>query len=107
MSKQTITQWVYMTLDHRVKPDGEWDFSEKVWHPIIKRFHNPEGDSELIYIGPVEVEVVIPANFNPTAHEIAALEAKKAKATEAFNGLVREINERISKLQAIGYEAAK
>lgn len=50
------------------------------------------------------VTVDEPPAFNVTAAEIAALNAQKAKALEDYQRTVAELNERLSKLQAITNE---
>jgi len=47
----------------------------------------------------------VPENYDPTAQKIAALQAQKAKAQEDFNNSVFQINELISKLQALEYNS--
>jgi len=50
---------------------------------------------------PYALEVDIPSDFNIAAAEIAALEAKRRAALDEYTSKVAEINDRISKLQAI------
>ena len=45
--------------------------------------------------------VDIPENFNPIPQQVAALERQKAEALQKYQTTVAEINERLSKLQAI------
>jgi len=52
-----------------------------------------------------EIELEVPDSYDPTAQQIAALSAQKAKAMSDYNETVREINTRISKLQALEYTA--
>lgn len=54
-----------------------------------------------IYVGPVEFDYHVPEDFNPVASEVVALEAKKSAALEDYQRTVAQINERLSKLQAI------
>lgn len=49
----------------------------------------------------------LPADFNMTASEIAALEAAKEKLASDFSAAVRQINDRLSKLQAIGWDQSE
>lgn len=102
--KKTITQWLYMEFDHHWLPNGETDYGEKKWAPVVYRYKG-EDNEERIFVRAIQIEVDVPDNFDPTGKVIAALEAKKLKALEAYQGLVAEINERISKLQAITYDA--
>ena len=57
------------------------------------------------YVGQQEVEFDVPENYDPTAQKIAALQVEKEKAQEAFHKSIHQINERISKLQALEYTA--
>ena len=50
-----------------------------------------------------DVEFEIPENYDPTAQKIAALQAEKEKARDDFAKLSFQINERISKLQALEF----
>lgn len=50
------------------------------------------------------VTVDEPPAFNVTAAEVAALQAQKAQALEDYQRTVSQINERLSKLQAITNE---
>ena len=62
-----------------------------------------DDDEHRTYIGEQEVEIEVPDNYDPTAQKIAALEKKKQKVMADYQKTVNEINERISKLQAIEY----
>lgn len=57
------------------------------------------------YIGSQEVELDVPEDYDPRAQQIAALEAKRTKAMADYQKSVMEINDHISKLQAIEYTA--
>jgi len=57
------------------------------------------------YVGEQEIEIEIPDNYDPTVQQIAALQDQKQKVADDFHKTVAEINERISKLQAIEYTA--
>jgi hypothetical protein len=66
----------------------------------------PEADSSGDTVAVIEHEVVIDEPVvNVVAAQVAALEAAKTKALEAYQKTVAELNERLSKLQAITYEA--
>ena len=56
--------------------------------------------------GPASFEYTIPDTFNPVAAETASLEKQKNELTADFANSVARINERLSKLQAIGNEVA-
>jgi hypothetical protein len=53
---------------------------------------------------PRHVTVELPEDFNPVAAEVDALQARKAKALEDYQRTVAQINDRLSKLQAITNE---
>ena len=57
------------------------------------------------YVGPREVEIDLPENYDPRAQQIAALEEKKQKVMADFQNTITEINARISNLQALEYTA--
>jgi hypothetical protein len=64
-----------------------------------------EDDDNRTYVGEQEVEIEVPDNFDPRPNQIVALEAKKRKAMADYQRTVEEINERISKLQALEFTA--
>lgn len=103
--KTAITQWLYMTGESRWLPDGQLDHHSNEWHPVVC-FYPRDEDESTIFIRTIEIEVDIPDDFDPTARQLAALEEKKRKASEAYHGMVAEINAQISKLQAISYDGA-
>jgi len=57
------------------------------------------------YICEQEIEIEVPENYDPRAQQIAALEKEKQKVMAEFTKTVTEINDRISKLQALEYTA--
>ena len=57
------------------------------------------------YVGPQEVEIEVPENYDPRAQQVAALEALKQKVMADYHKSVTEINDRISKLLALEYTA--
>ena len=57
----------------------------------------------LTYVGTQQVEIEVPDSYDPTAQKIAALEEHKKKVMADYQKTVDQINERISKLQAIEY----
>jgi uncharacterized iron-regulated membrane protein len=61
-------------------------------------------DSEhRVYVGEQEMEIEVPDDFDPRAKQIAALQRERGKAMADYQKTVDDINERISKLQAITY----
>lgn len=68
-------------------------------------FGKLDDDDTRTYIGEQEVEVEVPDNYDPRAQQIAALEKQKQKVMADYQKMVTEINDRISKLQALEYTA--
>jgi hypothetical protein len=63
-------------------------------------------DSEIrTYVGDQEIEIDVPEDYDPRAQKIAVLEKQKQKAMADFQKTFDDINERISKLQALEYTA--
>jgi hypothetical protein len=79
----------------------EWD--KEGTHQVYS--FKPKDDDTRTFVCDQEVELEVPDNYDPTAQKIAALEAQKEKAMSDFNKTLREINTRISKLQALEYTA--
>jgi hypothetical protein len=52
-----------------------------------------------------EIEIEVPDDYDPRTQQIAALEKQKQKAMAEHQKTITDINERISKLQAISYTA--
>jgi len=67
--------------------------------------HKYDDDENRTLVCDQEIELEVPDSYDPTAQQIAALSAQKAKAMSDYNETVREINIRISKLQALEYKA--
>lgn len=88
--KQTITQHIFMA-----KQWGADKWTPQVWWCKVSEDHS------LIYVGPQEVTVEVPDNFDPVPRQVAALEAEKLKALEAYQKSVADINRRLSELQAL------
>jgi chaperonin cofactor prefoldin len=59
----------------------------------------------MIHVSEQEVEIEVPDNYDPRAQQIAALEKQKQKVMADYQKMVTDINERISKLQALEYTA--
>jgi len=68
-------------------------------------FTKLDDDDHRTYVGSQEVEVEVPDDYDPRAQQVVALEKKKQKAMADYQRTVDEINEQISKLQAITYTA--
>lgn len=57
-------------------------------------------------VGQQDVELDIPDNYDPRAQQVAALIASKQALMAEYQKTVDDINERISKLQALEYTDA-
>jgi hypothetical protein len=64
-----------------------------------------EDNEHRTYVGEQEIEIEVPDDYDPRAQKIAALEKHKLKVMGDYQKMVTEINERISKLQALEYKA--
>ena len=64
-----------------------------------------EDNESRTYVGSKEMEIEVPDDYDPRAQKIAALEKEKQKVMADYQKTVTEINERISKLQALEYTA--
>lgn len=62
-------------------------------------------DGDRTYVCEQVVEVEVPDNYDPRAQQIKALEKEKQKVMADYQKTVTEINDRISKLQALEYTA--
>ena len=75
---------------------------DKVGTFVAYSFRTPD-TADLTLVCEQDVEFDVPKNYDPTAQKIAALQAAKVKAQESFSKSVFQINELISKLQALEY----
>jgi hypothetical protein len=64
-----------------------------------------DDDDHRTYVCTHEIEVDVPDNYDPRAQQVAALEKKKQKVMADYQKMVTQINEQISKLQAITFTA--
>lgn len=64
-----------------------------------------EDNEHRTYVGDQEIEIDVPENYDPRAQKIAALEKHKRKVMADYQTTVDQINERISKLQALEFTA--
>jgi hypothetical protein len=70
-------------------------------------FYAKVDDTEtMIYVNSQEVEIEVPDAFDPRALQIAALKKHKQKVMADYQKTVDQINDRISKLQALEYTDA-
>ena len=70
----------------------------------LASFRMDDNDSRT-YVNSQEIEIEVPDNYDPRAQQVAALEALKQKVMADYQKSVTEINDRISKLQALEYTA--
>ena len=64
-----------------------------------------EDNESRTYVGEQEIEIDVPDDYDPRAQKIAALEKHKQKVMADYQKTLMEINDRISKLQALEYTA--
>lgn len=84
---------------HHVKYEWDEEGIYQLW------FAKLADDDSRTYIGEQEVEVEVPDNYDPRPKQIAALEKQRQKVMADYQKTVTEINDRISKLQALEYTA--
>jgi hypothetical protein len=101
MTKQTYRGFLFMEC----RADWAHDDWEKKWLPTFHEYR-PESTDERVFLRAVEMEVDIPEDFDPVPEQVAALERAKVEALQKYQQTVAQINERISKLQAITYTPA-
>ena len=98
MTTVTVKGFVYRTEEMNYKTFG----MEPRYH-----LYNSGGMDATIFgltVGPYAFEYEIPAEFNPVAVEVAALETKLRALDDEHMRTRAEINEKLAKLQAIGCE---
>ena len=94
--KHEIKQYVFMAYG--------WDESHTTqgWRPEIWRWEASENEN-LIFISASMFAVEIPDDFDPVPKQVAVLLDERRAAMDEYQQKVAEINERLSKLQAIEY----
>jgi hypothetical protein len=55
------------------------------------------------FVNSQEIEIEVPETYDPRQQQIISLEKEKERATAEYQKAVSAINDRISKLLAIGY----
>ena len=90
--KQNIRMYVYFSK-YAWETTGNW---------TVYSFRTTDTE-DLTFVCEQDVEFDVPENYDPTAQKIAALQVEKEKAQEAFHKSIHQINEKISKLQALEY----
>jgi hypothetical protein len=92
----------------KVKTTAHIYFAQYAWEKEAKYQIYPfkiDDTEHLTHVSTQKIEIEVPDNYDPRAQKIAALESQKNKVMADFQKTVNEINERISKLQAIEYTA--
>ena len=81
----------------------KWHWQEKSEYEIFS--YKFDDDDHRTYVCEQEIEIEVPDNYDPRAQQIAALENQKQKVMADYQKSVNEINDRITKLQALEYTA--
>ncbi len=92
----------------KVKVTAHIFYSQYSWEAkgeYIVFYAKIDDNDNRTYVGEQEIEIEVPDNYDPRAQKILALEKQKQKAMVDYQNTVNQINERISKLQAIEYTA--
>ena len=94
--KMTTQMCVFMEYD------WDWRSSEmgKKWLPKVWSCRVSDNENR-VFISEHQISVDIPDDFDPVPNQVAALEKQKLAALATYQQAVAEINERLSKLQAI------
>lgn len=82
---------------------NQWDCEETGSYQVFG--FKLEDNAHRTYIGEQGIEIEVPDDYDPRAQQIAALEKQKQKVMADYQKTVTEINDRISKLQALEYTA--
>lgn len=92
----TTTGYVFMSYQY------DDDYTKKSWAPQLWSCRVSDEDDR-VFIGQSEFTVDIPDDFDPVPQQVAALEKQKLEALATYQRTVAEINDRLSKLQAIEF----
>lgn len=98
---RSIAAQGYMFMEY----DCDWahgDYEQK-WYPRWKSYKASDTATS-IFVKEMALEFEVPHDFNPLPQQVAALEAEKAEALAAYQKTVAEVNERLSKLQALTFD---
>lgn len=98
--KMTVNAFVFMEYDCDYHSDP-MDFQKK-WRPQIWSLKASDNENR-VFIERREVEIETPDDFDPVPQQVAALEKQKLEALATYQQAVAEINDRLSKLQAIEF----
>ena len=92
----------------KIKTKAHIYYSKYSWEEkgAFLLFYAKIDDTETqLHICEQEIEIEVPDDFDPRAQQIAALEKQRQKVMAEYQKTVTEINDRISKLQALEYTA--
>ncbi len=88
-------------MKHQIEMYVHWVQGDR-YH--LFSFDNTKYDKTCVLVNKQTIEFDVPEDFNPTPSAIANLEEYKAEINRQFAAKIAEVNEQISKLQAICYE---
>ena len=94
--KMKTTGYVFMAYRY------DDDYRIKSWIPELWSCKVAENENR-VFIEEQQFTVDIPDDFDPIPGQVAALEEKKREALAEYQRTVAEINDRLSKLQAIEF----
>lgn len=100
MSKQQVKAFLFMEEQTEYSPTYR-----RFWGPTLWKCAVDENEDR-IFVKEVVCEVDVPEDFDPTVRQIAALERQRELVRAEFSRAIAEINNKLSKLQAITYEPA-
>ena len=102
MTQKTIQGFMFMEFE------SDWAHGklEREWLPRWRAF-KPADDATSVFVREMDVTFEVPDDFDPIPRQVAALEAEKRAALAEYQSKVAEINERLSKLQALTFEPAE
>lgn len=100
--KQQIKVFLFMKKKTHYRVENHEFEETTTWEPEPWSVRVSD-DEERIFINEQMVEIDAPDDFDPVPKQVAALEAEKRKAMDEYQAKVADINERLSKLQAIEY----
>ena len=100
--KKSIKAYLHMQMTYPAEFDADKPF-EMEWTPTLYSFKGDPSET-MVFIREMQVDVVIPDDFDPVPTQVKALEKLKLAALEKYQNDVAEINERLSRLLALTNE---
>lgn len=97
--KQTRDGFMFMEFEH----DWSHDDWEKKWRPAWLTFR-PDDCKVRVFVREMSIEFSVPDDFDPIPQQVAALAEEKREALAEYQRKVADINEQLSKLQALTFE---